>query len=216
MSSVRLAAPLIALALAVCLPLEATKYHTVDPVVVVHGASGDELGVSTPYGVVFLGRTAKSGRIEFTAWFGDGPSREEGVVEPMGASVFATESEILLPSVALCFDSLPAGTEVMVRGRRGDEPFEFPAVLASDPRVEGVLLDHGPELDQLTDAELGAGVFLVEPARPMRLVGLVSGRLELDGRRFVTVLGPEDLWHLVVHRRNSERPRRWVYRDDVR
>ena len=58
-------------------------------------------------------------------------------------------------------------------------------------------------------------MFLNEPARELRLLGLVSGRLELEGRRYVTAVGPEDLWRLVVHRRNSDRPRRWVYREDI-
>jgi hypothetical protein len=204
-------------ALPACATLEDTAEPTVDPVLVVHGALGDELGVSTDYGVVFLGRTAKSGRVEFTAWFGDGPSREEGLVEPMGTLVYATESEILLPSVGLCFDPPPPGTPVVVRGRRRGVPFEIDAELASDARVSGVLLAPNAELDRLTDEAQGAGVFLVPPGEPRQLVGLLSGRLELGGReRYLTVLGPEDLWRLVVHRRNAERPRRFVYRDDVR
>lgn len=205
------------LALAACTTIESSARATLDPVVVVHGAGGDELGVSTDYGVVFLGRSAKSGRVEFTAWFGDGPSREEGLVESMGGGVYATQGEILLPSVRLCFEPPPAGTPVFVRGRRGGAPFEIEAELAADPRVTGVLLAPNPELDGLTDAELGASVFWVQPAQPLQLVGLLSGRLELDGgRHYLTVLGPEDLWRLVVHRRNSDRPRRWVYRDDIR
>jgi hypothetical protein len=207
-------APLLA-ALGACTAIEGSARRTVDPVVVVHGESGDELAVSTDYGVVFLGRTAQSGRIEFTVWFGDGPSREEGIVEPMGGGVYATEGEILLPSVALCFELPPAGTGVIVRGRRAGEPFEVAATLATDPRVRGVLLEAGPELDALTDDALGAGVFLVTPRQALQLVGLLSGRLELDGRTYLTAVGPEDLWRAVVHRRNSDRPRRWVYREDV-
>src|SRR5206468_12948997 len=120
--------------------LESSARHTLDPVVVVHGASADELGVSTDYGVVFLGRTAKSGRIEFSAWFGDGPSREEGLVEALGGGVFAPEGEILLPCVRLCLATPPEGTGVIVRGRRAGKPFETETKLASDPRAAGVLL----------------------------------------------------------------------------
>ncbi len=200
-----------------CTVVESTARWTVDPVVTVHGEDGDELGVSTDYGVVFLGHTAQSGRVEFTTWFGDGPSREEGLVESMGGGVYATEGEIQLPSVELCFEPPPAGTQLFVRGRRGSEPFEIEAVLASDPRVTGVLLAHNDELDRLGDADLGAGVFLLEAGKATKLLGLVSGRLEFgSGERYVTLLGPEDLWRLVVHRRNSDRPRRWVYRDDIK
>jgi len=196
-------------------PIESSGHRTLDPVVVVHGTAGDELAVSTDYGIVFLGRTAQSGRIEFTSWFGDGPSREEGLVEAMGGGVYATECEIMLPCVRLRFSTPPAGSPVIVRGRRGGVPFEIEAELASDPRVTGVLLRTNPALEQLTDAELGAGVFYLEPQKPLELVGLLTGRVELDGRRFLTALGPEDLWRVIVHRRNSDRPRRWVYREDI-
>ena len=212
----RLLAPLLLAPLFwACRPLHSPSSYTFDPVVVVHGAAGDELGVSTDYGVVFLGRTAQSGRIEFTAWFGDGPAREEGLVEAVGAGIYFTESEILLPSVPLGFALPPPGTEVIVRGRRGGVPFEVRANLAQDERVTGVLLDANPDLETLTDQDAGAGIFLVQKGKPLQLVGLLSGRLELAGRRFVTAIGPEDLWRLVVHRRNSDRPRRWVYREDI-
>jgi hypothetical protein len=218
MSSVRSAVALLALLAGACTtPIESSARFATDPVVRVHGAGGEELGVSTDYGVVFLGRSARSGRVEFTAWFGDGPAREVGVVEAVGGGAFATESEILLPRVALCFEPPEPGSSVRVRGRRGDEPFEIEAELAADARVTGLLLASSPELERLTDAELGAGVFLVRPGEPLELLGLVSGRLAFDdGRRYVTVLGPDDLWRLVVQRRNSDRPRRALYRDDVR
>ena len=210
-----LALPLLA-ACQIRATVESTARTAVDPVVVLHGAGGEELGVSTDYGILFLGRTAQSGRIEFTAFFGDGPARESGLVEAMGGGVFATEAEIQLPSVPLCFEPPPAGTVVWVRGRRAGQPFEVEAELASDERVTGVLLAPSAALDTLTDAELGAGVFLLVPGKPIQLIGLVSGRLTLDERRrFVTVLGPDELWRLVLHRRNSDRPRRWVYREDL-
>jgi len=216
-SALRLAALLVLVpGLSGCLSFESESRRTLDPVVVIHGPAGDELGVSTDYGVAFLGRTARSGRVQFTAWFGDGPSREEGLVEPMGGGVFATESEILLPCAALCMDTLPAGTTVLVRGRHhGGVPFEFEAELAEDPAVSGVLLRPNAQLDALDDADIGAGVFHILPGKPVRLVGLLSGRVEVQGRRYFAAVGADDFWHLVVHRRNSDRPRRWVYREDI-
>lgn len=207
--------PALASLLVGCTTLETSGWYSLDPVVVVHGPEGDELGVSTDYGIVFLGRSAHSGRVEYTVWFGDGPSREEGLVEAMGNGVYATTSEILLPSVGLCFEPLPAGTPVIVRGRRAGVPFEIEAELASDPHVEGVLLRPNPELAALTESEAGAGIFFLRPRRPLQLLGLVSGWIEVEGRRYLTAVGPDDLWRLVVHRRNSDRPRRWVYREDI-
>jgi len=199
-----------------CRTFRSPKWYTLDPVVVVHGPEQDELGVSTDYGIVFLGRSAKSGRVEFTAWFADGPSREEGVVEAVGEGLFATESEIQLPSVPLCFTPPPAGSVVRVRGRRGNVPFEFEARLAQDGRVTGILLEPNEEFDRNGAGTLGAGVFLVEGTKPVQLLGLVTGSLEFDGGpRYYTAMGPEVLWRLVVQRRNSERPRRWVYREDL-
>jgi hypothetical protein len=211
-----LALPLLLAGCQIRTTIESMVRRTVDPVVVVHGPGGDELAVSTDYGILFLGRTAQGGRIEYTAYFGDGPARESGLVESVGGGVYATEAEIQLPSVPLCFEIPPAGTRVLVRGRRAGAPFEIEAELAGDERVSGVLLAPSEELDALTDADLGAGVFHLVPGKPIQLLGLVSGRLTLEGRRsFVTVLGPDDLWRLVVHRRNSDRPRRWIYREDL-
>jgi len=205
----------IALAACQVIPLESSGRRTLDPVVVVHGQDGDELGVSTDYGIVFLGKTARSGRVEFTTWFGDGPAREEGLVESVGGGIYATTGEILLPCVALCLETPPAGSTVMVRGRRGGTPYEIEAQLASDPRVTGVLLAPNPQLDRLEDDQQGAGVFYIQPTKPLQLIGLLRGRVELGGKRYVTAVGPEDLWRLIVQRRNSDRPRRWVYRQDI-
>jgi len=211
----RLATVVLAVLAAACGNIATYRRQAMDPIVVVHGPAGDELAVSTDYGVVFLGRSARSGRVEFSTWFGDGPSLEEGVVQPVGGGLFATESEITIPTVPLAFSEPKAGTVVLVRGRRAGQPFEFEAALASDPRVKGVLLVPNAGLAALTDAELGTGVFLAEEDRPLRLLGLISGKLELDGQSYVTAVGPEDLWRLVVYRRNTDHPRRWVYREDL-
>jgi len=206
---------LLALVLTGCAGIGTYRRTTVDPVAVIHGPSFDELAVSTDYGVVFLGRGTKSGRVEFSVWFADGENREEGVIEPVGGGLFATGAEILLPAVPLAYESPPPGSVVLVRGRREGQPFEVEARIAREPRVSGILLESSRELNALEDAELGSGVFVNVPGQELRLLGLLSGRLELDGRRYVTAVGPEDLWRLVVHRRNSDRPRRWVYREDI-
>ena len=215
------AGPLLSLALLQgCTSVQNLRVHTSDPTVVLHGPGGDELGVSTDYGIVFLGRYANRGRVEFTTWFGDGPSLEEGVVEPLGDGLFTTSAEIQLSNVTLLFHTPDPGEPVVVRGRGPNGPYELEAEVASDPRVEGLLLAPSPELDGLAEDQLGAGVFLVGPAGRKQLIGLVTGRIRLrqgDGSesRYVTASGPEQLWRLVVHQRNSERPRRAVPREDI-
>ncbi len=192
-----------------------------DPMLVVSSESGRELGVATNDGVVFLGRTARSGEVEITAWFGDGASTEVAVVEPLGGGVFTAETEIRLPSVPISFDTPAVGSEVSVLGRNGSESWEESVRVISDPRVEGFLLpwiarfDGHPEL-------VGAGVFVVDANNPRlkRLVGLISGRLELTSatgksESYLAVVGPTELWRLVTTKRDNTKKRKWVYREDI-
>ncbi len=189
-----------------------------DPTVRIEGPGGTELGVSTDYGVVFLGRTAQSGVVDIIAWFGDGPSFEFGVVEPVGPGLFTSETEILLPTVAMTFEKPAAGQEVIVRGRKGSQPWFEVGEVTHDPRVDGFVLKAEGTLLELGDGQIGAGVYIGDPGRE-RLLGLVSGRLRLRGsegwREYITVVGPETLWRLVTYRRNLTRQHRWVYREDI-
>ena len=78
-----------------------------DPTVWLHtgqGAGEGELGVSTPYGVVFLGLGARSGEVEFDVWFSDGPGTEIGIIEPLGETV----AEVADGSAVLSGDVDPA------------------------------------------------------------------------------------------------------------
>lgn len=189
-----------------------------DATVRIDSSGGEELGVATDYGVVFLGRTVQSGPVRMTAWFQDGPSFENGVVETVGGGLFAAEPLIRLHTAALTFPSLAPGDRVTVVGRYDRSRWIHAARVAGHPDVEGILLESDDLLASLGADQVGAGVYL-GPRDDLRLVGLVSGRLRLpvDGvwRDYVTVVGPKDLWRLVTHRRNVERQRRWVYRDDV-
>ncbi len=191
-----------------------------DPIVVIQTSGGTELGVSTDYGVVFLGSTAPSGSIELTSWYGDGPSIEASVIEPIGGGLFTAETEIRLPTVPLTFVAPKPGDELLVSGRRGSSRWEETLKVRSDPRVLGILLAIPGELRNHPD-QVGAGVFVIPAGEPnlKKLVGLVSGilRLETDEgpREFLTVVGPEDLWRLVTHRRDHLRRKPWVYREDI-
>jgi len=213
-------APLLLLSASACRSVANLQDDTSDPTVIIHGADGDELGVSTEYGIVFLGRYANRGRVEFSSWFGDGPSLEEGVIEPVGDHLYTTSAEIQLSNVPLLFELPDPGDTVIVRGRHGGVAWEFEAILATDPSVEGVLLEPSPKLNGLHNDQLGAGVYYLDIRGRKQLVGLVTGRVNIqtpDGssRSYVTVSGPEQLWRLVLHRRNSERPKRKVYREDI-
>jgi hypothetical protein len=198
----------------------ATSRTEMDPTVLIETASGAELGVSTDYGVVFLGRTARSGEVSVTVWFGDGPSIESSLIESVGGGLYTLQTEILLPSTALEFDVPRPGSEVAIIGREGDETWTVTSRIISDPRVEGLLLRLPSDFKNRPD-QVGAGVFVTdETSKHPRLLGLVSGQIELrdpDGQvqRFLTAVGPDSLWRLVTHRREFSHKRRWVYREDI-
>ena len=106
-----------------------------------------------------------------------------------------------------------------IRGRNEKGTYKIRAVVARDPRVEGILLALNHDLARLGDDQLGAGVYVPE-GHVLSLLGLVSGRLTLQGadgskKEYITVLGPRETWRLVTHHRNRDRPRRWVHRPDV-
>ena len=208
---------------AALLPLLASCYGTrnlVDPVVQIQTTGGRELGVTTDYGIVFLGRTARAGEVEVTAWFGDGPSIEPSTIEPIGGTIYTAETEILLPAVPMLFDEPAAGEYVVVIGRNQEGPWRQVLPLQTDPRILGLLIDVPDELNGHDD-QIGAGVFryINDDPEKLQLLGLVSGRVTLltrnGPRDFVTIVGPEELWRLVTHRRHFPRRRPRVYREDV-
>ena len=220
MIALRPTALLASLTLLLLLPSCIGSRKGVDPTLRILSEQGDELGVSTMYGVVFLGRHTNAGPVEIEAMFGDGPSIESSVVDPLGGGLFTAETDIRLPSVPLTFKELKPGQRVLVKGRRGRKSWERWVKVRKDDRVLGILLDTISQLDGEPD-QIGAGVYLKPTSKPgdLRLVGIVSGRITLESegnkRTYLTVEGPESLWRLVTFKRKDLKKRKWVYRDDV-
>jgi hypothetical protein len=191
-----------------------------DPTLVIETSGGRELGVSTDYGLVFLGRTAQKDKALVTAWFGDGPQVESATIEPVGAGLFTAETEIRLPQVLMSFSDPKPGTEVLVIGRNRHGLWQSAAEVRADPRVLGILITIPSELRD-DPTQVGAGVYVVPDGDEDHklLLGLVSGVLTIptEGgeRSYACVIGPQDLWRLVAHRRELQRRRHWVYRDDI-
>lgn len=192
-----------------------------DPVLEMRAPDGaTELGVSTDFGVVFLGRSARSGSIELTAWFGDGPSVESTVVEPLGGGLFTAEPQIRIPRVPMSFETPKEGQTLKLIGRRGRRQWSADVKVRRDEAIEGLIVEVEPKVFDY-EGQLGAGLFLSGPGKhDLRLVGLVSGSIEVsdeDGgtRRYLTAYGPEQLWRLVTYRRDFPRKRKFVYRPDV-
>lgn len=188
-----------------------------DPVVQIRTNGGSELGVSTDYGLVFLGRTARSGPAEVTAWFGDGPNIEKVVIEPVGGTIYTAQTEIRLPECPMDFDAPAPGSKLVVYGRDEAGPWTEPVVVLEDPRILGLVTTVPDRLRGRPDY-MGAGVFRV-PAdeHDKRLVGLVAGRVLLQTkqgeREFLAVVGAEHLWRLVA--RGAPDRSRWIYREDI-
>ena len=183
--------------------------------------SGSELGVSTEYGVVFLGRRVRSGEIDVTVWYGDGPSIEASVVEPVGGDLYTAPMEIVVPSVGIEFRDPPPDAELVLIGRRGRAQWQEGVELVRLPEVDGALLAVPDALAGDATAQTGAGLYVRDEDEDhvLRLYGLVSGRVRLgsgpEAREYLTVVGPQDLWRLAAHHREHTRGRRWTYREDV-
>lgn len=195
-------------------------HRLADPTLVLQTRGGSELGVSTDYGIVFLGRTARSGDVEIMAWYGDGPSIETTVIEPVDSRIFTAETEIRLPSVPLTFVEPVPGQSVLLIGRKNLKRWEKHVTVRTDPAIDGILLEVPGELYNSPD-QVGAGVFhcVQEDCNNKRLIGLVSGQVTLRGkdgtRTYLTVVGPRELWRLATHRKDLLRRKPWVYRDDI-
>ena len=192
-----------------------------DPTLVIRTDAGTELGVSTDYGVIFLGRTASSGIIDMTVWFGDGPSIEKSAIEPLGGDLFTAETEIRLPNVPLSFDDPIPGDILTVMGRNAGGVWSEDVKVLTDPRAFGLLLEIPEpmrgELDQI-----GAGVYSIPDGdlSKMRLVGIASGVITINSesgskKEYLAAYGPQQLWRLVTHRRDHNRRKPWIYRDDI-
>jgi len=187
-----------------------------DPTVTIHTAGGTELGVSTEHGVVFLGSTATSGEVDMTVWYGDGPSIEASIIEPIGDGLYLAQGEIYLPQVDIAFLRPGPDDNVYARGRRGRDAWEIELYPTEDPRIDGLAFRSSSPLPR-DESQVGAGVFWTDPDtdRPM-LIGLVSGRVRFeDGTEYITAVGCEGLWRLVAIRREASDESRWVYREDI-
>jgi hypothetical protein len=190
------------------------------PTVLIETRGGSELGVSTDYGIVFLGRTAPAGDARITALFGDGPSVESTLIEPVDGGLFTAEVEIRLPSVPLSYVEPRPGDELLLMGFDARGPWRRSVRVRSDPRVLGILLDIPKRLEGAPD-QVGAGLYASDDGdlSTLRLVGLVTGRLQLESedgpREYLTAMGPQHLWRLVTHRRDLGKRRRWIYREDI-
>ena len=120
--------------------------------------------------------------------------------------------------VPISFDPPVPGTELTVLARYGSRVEEFAVEVGYHPSIEGLCLLSNEELRDLGPAQIGTGVYVGEELE-RQLVGLISGRVRLEGAKgvseYFTVVSGDDLWRLAAYQREVTRKRRWVYREDV-
>jgi len=192
-----------------------------DPTLVVETSGGRELGVATDYGVVFLGRTARSGPVQITAWFGDGPNLEKSVIEPLGPELCTADTPIRLPDVVIDFRDPRPGETLYVYGRDAAGPWTAEITVVDDPRILGLVATIPDRLRDAAD-QVGAGVYTYPAGgdeRTKKLVGLVAGKIRLrttaGEREVLAIVGPQELWRLVTARHDAGARRPWRYREDI-
>ena len=212
----------IAAILALSLPMGLTacsgSRKVTDPVVGITTEQGTELGVSTEYGVVFLGRTAERGEVLVEAWFGDGPSLERSVIEPVGEGIFTAEMDIRLPQVTVSFLAPEDGESLEILGRQGAKQWTAKTKARRVAGVTGVLVDEPKSFVDSPD-QLGAGGYRRTGTFTRELSVRGSGRVQRqrEGKveTYLAVVGPDTLWRLAAHRKDRIRRKPFVYREDI-
>lgn len=208
----------VAVALALSLTACTGTRKLVDPVVGIVTDKGMELGVSTEFGVVFLGKTTDRGPVVVEAYFGDGPSMEQSVIEPVGGGLYTADMEIRLPHVPVSFEVPSDGEMLEVMGRRGWDRWASITTCRTVEGVEGVLLEVPDGFLDTVD-QTGAGVYRRTGKFTKDLVGLVSGKISIqrdgENRQYLAVVGADTLWRLAAHRKDKLRRRPFVYREDI-
>jgi hypothetical protein len=184
----------------------------------IHTPRGDEQGISTQYGIVFLGRTAREGRCDVTIYFGDGPSIEPGRIEVVDADLCLALLEIKSPTTEVSY-TYPDPEDDLLLGIVGEAGPEFYVTrLATDMGVEGTAV-HVPSGFPLSPSIVGAGIYRFEDFR-FRLVGVVNGVAHFQdkiglGHDVFTFLGPRNLARVAIYDRDRGRPKESPVRTDI-
>ena len=189
-SSLRLAPLAAALLLTAC----SGSRKLVDPVVVITTRNGMELGVTTQSGIVFTGATAERGEVEIEAWFGDGPTIERTIIEPVSDELFTAETDIVLPSVPISFDEPRDGESLQLMGRKDGARWSTSARVKTDPAGSGCC-SRSPRASRTNSTRWGPACSALSEHRH-ELVGLVVGKVQLERNgsieRYPAVAGPTE------------------------
>ena len=146
------------------------------PVAFVETTGGIELGATTEFGVLTLGRSATEGPCKVHYFLGPTPLIEDGEIVATGSTFHLADIE-LKTQFAVCLDRDPTPADTLVAMWMPDprSSTEVPVKLSTDPDAQGdLLVADGPVLPA------GAGVFC-KTDDGLRFVGLVAGKATLEG-----------------------------------
>ena len=160
------------------------------PVVRVETQGGVELGASTEYGILFLGRTAQDGPCRVHYFLGPTPVVEDGTIVSAGGYYLLADIDLKAQDIPILDRPVAPEDRLVAMFMAGTNAVTVPVSLASDPDVAGSVLNW-------PDASLPAGtaILVQDESESFRFVGLVSGEAELETdagtKRFVVFAGTE-------------------------
>lgn len=183
--------------------------------VIVETASQRELGVSTRFGIVSVGAEQDSGQVRVTAFYGDGPATDSGLIEAVGDRLCRIRVEFPTPWCEIS-SVLPVPGEMLTLAGYSDqdELWSRDVRLAFETDSKGVLVV--PPTDVPKEWILpGTALYRWEVDR-WRLVGLLVAEVERGSRRWLLAHGPIELARFVTADHQRQRPEVRPYRRDVR
>lgn len=185
--------------------------------VLVQTRGGVEQGASTPYGVVFLGRTAQDGPCEVTMFFGDGPSIEPGRIREIQPGLFKIDIDLRPPISEISYTYPFPDDDLLIGLVNGTDTRFYSTELADGTGATGTAV-RVPSGFPRDAAASGAPLYRMEDGR-YRLVGLITGIAQFNGTRgsteVLTYLGPKDLIPLALLDHDHGRARTPPRREDV-
>ncbi len=145
------------------------------PVALIETIGGVELGATTEYGILLLGRTATEGPCRVRYFLGPTPMTDDGELETTPATFTRAEIDLKTQAVRV-FDRQPTPADPLLAmwTTDGVTIHEVEVELARGDHLEGdVLLHPGEELP------IGASI-VTNDDDGTHFVGLVAGRATLD------------------------------------
>ncbi len=178
------------------------------PVARIETRTGAEYGVCTDAGILFLGRQATTGPCRVHYWLGSTPLVEDGEILPWGGVFFLADIDLKHQRAPFLERELRDDEAMVAMTWTGGDVETIDVERVRNDDVEGnVIAWPGRDLPP------GTGIF-VEVDKGYRLVGLVAGRLEVGGARYLVHTGIGEIRQALLTPRPIRQPTRVRHRPD--